>query len=259
MSTPIELNPTENERPRRRIRRTTAAGIAAGLLGGGAVGLILTVPGLTNAASDSASTDTTPATTVPVPDDSGTVQLPPQGSADDPQPAPGTGLREALQPLVDDGTITATQADAVAQFLAANRPERGPHGDHGGFGHDGGGRGPDAQVLAGALGIDVATLHTELAGGSTIAELAAKHGVEVQTVIDALVADAKTHLDQAVQNGRITQAQADTRLTAITQRITDMVNNGGPQWMDGRHGPGGPGDDDQANTSTTDQSSDASA
>ena len=61
---------------------------------------------------------------------------------------PGARIRELLQDLVDDGTITAAQADAVAEHLAANRPERGGpgRGHHPGF---------DGEVLAGLLGIDV--------------------------------------------------------------------------------------------------------
>ena len=82
--------------------------------------------------------------------------------------------------------------------------------------------------MAGLLGIDAETLRSELVAGKTIAEVATEHGVDPQTVIDALVAEAKTHLDLSVTNGRLTQEEADAKLTEVTERITDRVNNGGP-------------------------------
>ncbi len=125
---------------------------------------------------------------------------------------------------MDDGTITAAQADAVAEHLAANRPERGDHGPGG----RGGRPGFDGEVLAGLLGIDVDTLRTELRSGKTIAEIATDQGVEVQTVIDALVAEAQSHLELSVDNGRLTQEEADAKLAELTERITERVNEGRP-------------------------------
>jgi hypothetical protein len=62
--------------------------------------------------------------------------------------------------------------------------------------------------------------------------------VDVQTVIDAIVADMNSHLDQAVADGRLTRAQADERKADAAERATDLVNGelraGGPM------GPGGP-------------------
>ena len=71
-------------------------------------------------------------------------------------------------------------------------------------------------------------------------------GVDVQTVIDAMVAQAKTHLDEEVASGEHTQDEADTSSADVTERITDMVNNGMPARPD--H-PGRPGDDSDTETS----------
>ncbi len=77
--------------------------------------------------------------------------------------------------------------------------------------------------------------------------MAKAHNVAVQTVIDALVADGKTELADAVKAGRLTQAQADAEAANLTQRVTDQVNGtmGGPGGPGGfGHGPsgnGGPG------------------
>ena len=83
-------------------------------------------------------------------------------------------------------------------------------------------------MLAGLLGIDVETLRSELRDGKTVAEIAAEQGVDVQTVIDSLVAEAKAHLDLSVESGRLTQEEADAKLAEVTERITDFVNNGRP-------------------------------
>lgn len=208
MTTPINRN-----------RRNTALGVTAGLLGGGAIGLIMAVPTLTNAATDSGSD----VSATVVQDDSGTDPTGTPDPGDSEQMAPGRHLRDLLQELVDDGTLTSAQADAVAEHLIANRPERGDHGRH----HRGPNAAFDGEVVAGLLGIDVETLRSELRAGKTVAAIATEQGVDVATVIAALVDEAESHLDLSVENGRLTQEEADARLANITERITDRVNNGG--------------------------------
>ena len=216
---------------RRRNRRTTAIGVTAGLLGGGAIGLLVAMPSFSSAASQAT---TTPTTEVVVSDDSGTdattdaPETPDAPPSDADREAKATErIRTELQNLVDDGTITAAQADAVAADLAASLPDHGPGRPGPGWGH----RHPgfDGEVLAGLLGIDVETLRSDLRDGKTVAEIAGEQGVDVQTVIDSLVAEAKSHLDLSVQNGRLTQEEADAKLAEVTQRITDFVNNGLPE------------------------------
>ena len=224
-------NPDTPDMPdRRRNRRTTAIGVTAGLLGGGAIGLLVAMPSFGSAASQAT---TTPTTEVVVTDDIGTEDAP-DVPADAPDvPASDADrevraterIREALQDLVDDGTISAAQADAVAADLASSLPHPGPggpgwHHRHPGF---------DGEVLAGLLGIDVETLRSDLRDGKTVAEIAAEHGVDVQTVVDSLVAEAKAHLDLSVESGRLTQEEADSKLAEVTERITDFVHNGRPE------------------------------
>ncbi|HYM83389.1 MAG TPA: hypothetical protein VEY67_04485 [Candidatus Dormibacteraeota bacterium] len=91
----------------------------------------------------------------------------------------------------------------------------------------------DTSVAAKAIGIGESDLTTALQQGQTIAAVAKAHSVDVQKVIDALVADANDELATAVKNGTITQAQADTEKAEVTARVTAQVN--------GTFGPGGPG------------------
>ena len=230
------LPPPEIPSPRRN-RRATALGVTAGLIGGGAIGLLVAMPSFGSAAS---SATTPPTTEVVVSDDSSTDDttgdVPETPAAPDAPPTDDERqanaeerIRTELQNLVDDGTITAAQADAVAADLATAIPVHGPGGRGGPGGGHRGGPGFDGEVVAGLLGIDVDALRSGLRDGKTIAEIAGEQGVDPQTVIDSLVAEAKSHLDLSVENGRLTQAEADAKLADATQRITDFVNNGFPQ------------------------------
>ncbi|HSP27261.1 MAG TPA: hypothetical protein VLN74_01845 [Ilumatobacteraceae bacterium] len=213
-------------------RRGVTVGLAGGLLAGTAAGLVFGVPGLSSAASQS-----TPAVVVQQTDDTDTTTDPSADTSADTTAdtaETGTRLREALQSLVDDGTITAAQADAVTTKLVESRPERGELGEgHGPGGRHGGpgmfGRGVASEALTDLLGLDAAELRTQLRDGATLAEIATAQGVEVQTVVDELVDEVTERVDNAVENGRIDQAEADEKLAEAEARITDMVNNGRPE------------------------------
>jgi hypothetical protein len=219
-------------------KRLTALGLTVGLIGGGAAGLALGVPGLSSAQSSGDTTTTAPATT---PSTAAGDTTTPAAKPDD-----GKWVQDALAPLVTAGTITQAQADAVAQALQDAKPARGDHG-----GGRGGrfGPGPGLDTAAKAIGVTVDELRQAIAGGQSIADYATSKNVDPQTVIAALVTEAKGRLDTEVTAGKITQAQADTRLTEETTRITAMVNGTAPVGG-GRHGHG-PGDDGGTAPTTT--------
>ena len=208
-------------------RRGITIGLAGGLLAGTAAGLVFGVPGLSNAASE--TTSGAPSAVVQQIDETDPGATPPADAPD-----MGAGLREVLQPLVDDDTITAEQADAVVAQLVENRPERG----EGRFGEGRGGHHPGmmghragvaSEALTDLLGIDAEELRTQLHDGATLAEIAQAKGIEPQAVIDELVAEVQERVDNAVENGRIDQAEADQKLADAEARFTDMVNNGRPE------------------------------
>ncbi len=195
-------------------KRNTALGVTAGLLGGGAIGLIMAVPSFTSAATDDTSSVATPVVAL-------------QDDTDAPEtdrPEPGQQLRGLLQQLVDDGTIDATQADAVTELLMENRPERGDRRP----GHHQRGPGFDGEVVAGLLSIDVDTLRTELRAGNSIADIAESNDVDPQTVIDALVTEADGHIDLMVEDGRLTLDEGDAMKDNVVARITARVNGERP-------------------------------
>ena len=202
-------------------RRTRRLAGGAAALGAGA---ILIGPLTALAQSD----DDPPASTTPATEDS--TEAP---DAPDAPEAPDFAARlaEVLQPLVDAGTITQAQLDAVTQALQDAGPvwgggHGGPRGDHG--------RGPglfgrlSLATAAETIGITADELRAALEDGQTLAEVATDNGVEPQAVIDALVAEATTRLDEAVADGRIEQADADARRAELTERITTAVEEGFP-------------------------------
>lgn len=212
-------------------RRLAIVGLTAGLVAGGAAGAALGGPVISGAQD---TTTTAPAAEAPAD---------PAATPPADRPDPGTRLTEVLQPLVDDGTITQAQLEAVVAALQEAGPMGGGHGGPGGH-H----RGAGLDAAAESLGLTVEELRTELQGGSSIADVAAGQGVDVQVVIDAMVAEVKAHLDEEVASGEHTQEEADTKLAEATERITAMVNGeapaGGFPGGPGGHGfgPGGPGE-----------------
>jgi hypothetical protein len=215
-------------------KRMAAVAMSAALLGGGAVGAALMTPTISSADSTSSSTGSTTA-----------------ANGSDSTPAkPGAWVDDVFKKLVSDGTITQAQADKVQAALEAARPEGGPGGPGGP-----GGRGPGLDAAAKALGIDASELRTDLQSGKTIADVAKDKGVDVQTVIAALVTDMQSHLADAVSNGRLTQAQADEMKANATERATALVNgerpDGPPPGMGAPGGSSSGSDSSSGSTSST--------
>lgn len=180
------------------MRKTVAAAaVAASLTVGGAAGVTLFTPTLSGA-----QTDEKPA------DDTG---------AEDPVPDAerAGGIVELLAPLVEDGTITQAQADAVAARLAEVLPDR--HGRRPGLGFD------VIEAAREALGLEVGELRERLASGESIADIAEAEGVDLTTVTDALVAAHRARLHEAVSGDRLTQEQADELADRFAERIDELV------------------------------------
>ena len=163
---------------------------------------------------------------------------------------PGARIAQALEPLVEDGTLTQEQADAVGETLAARHGEF--RGRHGGGAH--------LEEVAEFLGLTAEEVRDALVAGSTLAEIAAENGSsgdalaahlteQARSQIDERRADMVARLEQAVSDGDLDQARADEilagfeeRSAGMEQRITDLVNGELPAGPGGFGGPGGPHD-----------------
>lgn len=154
-----------------------------------------------------------------------------------------------LAGLVSDGTLTQEQADKVAETLASKMPAGGRGGDHGGRGGFGG-----LSAAATAIGVTEDELRTQLEAGKSIAAVAEANGVSEQAVIDAIIAEAKTHFAEEVASGEHTQAEVDAKLADLEARVKTMVETEGlPQR--GGHGPDGDGGSGTLTPNSTSSSS----
>jgi polyhydroxyalkanoate synthesis regulator phasin len=230
-------------------KRLAGTGLAIGLVAGAGAGLVLELSGSAGASPDAVATAASDTT---VPDTTPTEATTPDSTTEDPNmpadaPVPPDRtqrLQEILQPLVDDGTITQEQADKVIAALEAAKPDHPKMGGRhilmgpGGFGLD---------VVATTLGITTDDVIAALKDGQSLADLAVSKGKTAQDVIDAIVTEATTRINEKVAAGGLTQDEADKIIADITERVTDFVNNTpakGP-WVDGpkrvRPWMGGPG------------------
>jgi 3-hydroxyacyl-CoA dehydrogenase len=132
----------------------------------------------------------------------------------------GERAKAALDKLVQDGTITQAQEDAVIQALKDALP-----------GKDG--RGvlrhkllqAAIKVSAETIGISPGELKTELQAGKSIAEVAAEHNVSVDDVKQALIDAATAKINDAVAKGRITQERADNLIERLPALVDRVVNH----------------------------------
>lgn len=124
-------------------------------------------------------------------------------------------------------------ADTALTQAPADGERRGP------------GRAGKLAVAAEAIGIDVEDLRTQIRDGATVAEVAEANGVSSDAVVDAIVQAKLDRLAQAVEDGRLTQDEADEKALDIEDCVTTRLEEGrpdgprGPSEGGGRGGPGG--------------------
>ncbi|MCC6222003.1 MAG: hypothetical protein IT201_00745 [Thermoleophilia bacterium] len=143
---------------------------------------------------------------------------------------------ERLDQALADGRITEEQADRIRERIESGElpfgPGHGPGGRHGA---------PVIQGTADYLGLTPAELLEQLKDGKSLAEVAEANGQTADGLVQALLDGAKTHLDQAVEDGRLTREQADELLERLENRLPNLVERDfpGPRGMG--HGPMGAG------------------
>ncbi len=109
-----------------------------------------------------------------------------------------------------------TLAQSGAAPMAA-LTERG--GRPGGIGRGG----MQLSTIATALGMTEADLRTELQAGKSVADVASAKSVSLDTIVNAVVTAEQTRLQQAVTDGKLTQAQADTMLSNLKLTLPSQL------------------------------------
>jgi len=118
--------------------------------------------------------------------------------------------------------------------------------------------GPGLEAMAEVIGIDVEELHTALDDGQTPAEVAEANGVSRADLVDAIVADITAHIEQGVEDGHLTQAEADERLADVEAHAEAIVDGERPEGMGpGRGGPPPFGEDTPDADDATDTGAEA--
>jgi polyhydroxyalkanoate synthesis regulator phasin len=148
--------------------------------------------------------------------------------------------QDRLDQLIADGRLTQEQADELSADLEervtelvngdlAPFPIVGPPGFVGApglLGPPGAGLFLDGpiEIAAETIGIEADELLSAIRDGDTIADVARAHDVAVWEVVQAIVSSMQERLDQAVEDGRITQEEADRAAADLESKATDLVN-----------------------------------
>ena len=133
-------------------------------------------------------------------------------------------LKARVDAAVDDGRLSEEQGAELKKRIDSGELPllRGPGKPGPGLGHFGHFAALDAA--AGYLGLDERELRDRLRDGDTLAEIARDEGRSVAGLVQALVADAKERLDDAVAAGKLAPAQADELAEGLEERMTDLVD-----------------------------------
>ena len=189
------------------MNRKLVVGLAALIVLGGSAGAI--------AATQTAASQIAPSSQAYIDDLAGRLNV-----------APST-LSAAMKAALDDrvdaaltaGRITAARAAALKARVAAGRlhairPQAAGRSLRAG-----------ADAAEDYLGLSAATLRTDLASGSTLAQIASTTpGKTADGLKAAVLASANTRLDAAVASGAITSAQKRSRLARLSARLDVLLS-----------------------------------
>jgi hypothetical protein len=147
-------------------------------------------------------------------------------------------LKNRVDAAVEDGRLTQEQGQSMkeridageAPFLGRGFGDRGHHGHH--FFH------AKLEGAAGYLGMTEAQLKTALEGGKTLAQVARDRNKSVDGLVNAMVQNAEQKLQDAVEAGKLTEAQKSEMLEGLKERITGIVNGEFPRHRGHRDQPG---------------------
>jgi ribosomal protein S20 len=138
---------------------------------------------------------------------------------------------DQVDTALKEGKITKAQADELKARIQSDEfpPFAGPlFGPRFGHFHRGGPPlfGEKLSAAADYLGLTEAELRTKLNAGQTLADIAKARGKSVDGLKQAILDEAEKNLDQLVEGGELTQAEADEMLARMKSHIDDLVDHG---------------------------------
>ncbi|MCP4226998.1 MAG: hypothetical protein GY773_26955, partial [Actinomycetia bacterium] len=132
----------------------------------------------------------------------------------------GTATAVSAQ-TADDGPTNEPTNEPTDATVEGNKEQKGRDGDKGRHGRKGCGRSLD--TVAEIIGIEADELKAALDEGQSLADVAEANGVHPDAVVDALIADAEARIEEKVEAGRLTEAEAAEKLAEKTDHIEDRV------------------------------------
>lgn len=135
-------------------------------------------------------------------------------------------LTEDINQAVANGRLTQERADR----LLGNLEDVVTRGINGEFRQ----RAIEARVRIGVLrlasqetGLNPREIVQEIRSGKSLGQVLTENGVDTAAFIETAVSTLQERLNQAVTNGRLTQEQADQRVTEFRDRLTERLNQDG--------------------------------
>lgn len=132
---------------------------------------------------------------------------------------PRDRIKDVLDGLVQKGTITAAQEDAIVAALKAAAPDKDKH--------------PAAEVAmdllkvsSGYLGLSKDQLRDQLKAGKSLGQIADATGGKSRSGLIAFdVQQLSAQIDKMLADGKITKDQADKLKAHLTERVTKFVDH----------------------------------
>src|SRR3954468_5047314 len=132
-------------------------------------------------------------------------------------------LENRVDAAVDAGRLTKAEGSELKQRIeAGDVPLFAGPGGPGGRHHGGPFGGLDAAATY--LGLTETQLHAQLESGKSLADIAKAKDKSVDGLVTTLVDSAKKRRESAVNDGRLTQKQADSILSNLKSHVTGFVN-----------------------------------
>lgn len=149
-----------------------------------------------------------------------------------------------VEEAVESGRLTEERAAELKERIRSGEAGlpglglRGPPGLGGPDEHRGSGHGPGLlEPAADYLGLEEDALRDRLFEGDSLAEIAEGEGKDVDELVEALVTAARERLDEAVEDGRLDDAELEEMAERIRERVEDLVQGELPGRVP--HGPWG--------------------
>lgn len=132
-------------------------------------------------------------------------------------------LKNQVDAAVEAGRMTEEQGKALKAHIESQETPL-IFGGRPGFGHRGFGHMMALDGATSYLGLTSEELRAELSSGKTLAEVAKGKGKSVDGLVAALMDSAQKRIAEAVDAGKLTQAEADEKLAGLEAQITAHVN-----------------------------------